>query len=198
MQVNEPVTEFWFKEKKYLSVKELVPNYVSQIFEKKYLEKARNNEGTKDPQCPLSNAWYSQPDFEALMVQCQPAIEHFTGLKLFPTYTYARVYNSGEILEKHRDRPSCEISVTLNLGQSSKNIWPIWIEGKEGPIEIPLSVGDAMIYRGGEVLHWREKFKPEKEDDYQVQVFMHYVDQNGSFSSYKFDGRPHLVCEKYL
>ncbi len=45
-----------------------------------------------------------------------------------------------------------------------------------------------LIYHGCELKHWREAF----EGDYQVQLFMHYVDQNGPASKEKFDTRPAL------
>jgi hypothetical protein len=46
-------------------------------------------------------------------------------LKLNPTYAYARIYKKGDILHRHKDRFSCEISTTLNLGGDD---WPIFIE----------------------------------------------------------------------
>jgi hypothetical protein len=52
-------------------------------------------------------------------------MEKQTGLKLIPTYSYARIYKKGDILHRHKDRFSCEISTTLNLGGDS---WPIYIE----------------------------------------------------------------------
>jgi hypothetical protein len=35
---------------------------------------------------------------------------------MLPTYSYARIYANGDELKKHRDRPACEVSVTLHLG----------------------------------------------------------------------------------
>jgi hypothetical protein len=35
--------------------------------------------------------------------------------------------------------------------------------------------GDAAIYLGCEVEHWREEFK----GDWHAQTFLHYVDKNG-------------------
>jgi hypothetical protein len=83
-------------------------------------------------------------------------------------------------LVKHKDRPSCEISVTIMIG-SDKTKWPIFIEGNS----IELNEGDAVIYLGCELEHWRDEFK----GDWHAQVFMHYVDQNGPYSDFKFDKR---------
>ena len=58
-------------------------------------------------------------------LKCQPDMEKATGLKLYPAYTYARIYKKGDILKRHKDRFSCEISTTMNLGGDD---WPIYLE----------------------------------------------------------------------
>jgi len=110
-------------------------------------------------------------------------MEEETGLELSPTYGYSRVYTYGAVLNKHKDRPACEVSVTVMVG-SSKEEWPIYMDGTE----INLKPGDAAIYLGCEVEHWREEFK----GDWHMQFFLHYVDKNGPFSNLEFDGRPLL------
>jgi hypothetical protein len=40
---------------------------------------------------------------------------------------------------------------------------------------INLEPGDAAIYSGCEIEHWREEFK----GDWHAQTFLHYVDKNG-------------------
>ena len=62
---------------------------------------------------------------ETLMLKCLPEMEKATGLKLYPAYTYARIYKKGDILKRHKDRFSCEISTTMNLGGDD---WPIYLE----------------------------------------------------------------------
>jgi hypothetical protein len=54
-------------------------------------------------------------------------MEKETGLNLIPTYSYAKsLYKNGDILKRHKDRPSCEISTTIHLGGDP---WPIFIDG---------------------------------------------------------------------
>jgi len=100
-----------------------------------------------------------------------PIMEKKTGLKLNPTYSYARIYKPGDILHRHKDRFSCEISTTLNLGGDS---WPIYLDptGKIGQagIKVELDPGDMLIYSGCDLEHWREEFKGEN----CAQVFLHY------------------------
>ena len=109
---------------------------------------------------------------------------------MIPTYSYARIYKKGDVLKRHKDRYSCEVSMTMNLGGDS---WPIYLEpsgetDKEG-VKIDLEPGDALIYRGCEVEHWREAFEGENCG----QVFLHYNDASGENAKENaYDRRPFL------
>lgn len=90
----------------------------------------------------------------------------------------------------HRDRPSCEWSMTVNLSQSEP--WPIYMDGKE----IIQEVGDGALYQGCEVYHWR---KPFKGNEY-IQVFLHYVDADGPYKDFVDDThttRPQMMPFSY-
>jgi len=144
----------------------------------------------KDSQIPNTYSHYSDVAMETLMLKCQPVMEKATGLKLYPAYTYARIYKKGDILKRHRDRFSCEISTTMNLGGDK---WSIYLEpsgelGKKG-IKVDLSPGDMLVYRGCELEHWREKFKGK----ISAQVFLHYNNTKTKFArDNMFDKRKHL------
>jgi len=145
----------------------------------------------KDEQCPLSQAIHGAPTFDALLEQLTPHFEKASGKKLYPTYAYARLYNTlGEELKIHTDRPSCEISATLTLGFEG-DVWPIYMgdENKTNVSKIEMDIGDAVLYRGMDKHHWRE---PYKEGKWQAQVFLHYVDADGPHAEWKYDKRPRL------
>lgn len=141
-----------------------------------------------DAQVP--DAWSAHGDLfmDGLLLDTLPLAEEVTQAKLFPTYSYFRVYKKGDVLDKHKDRPSCEISLSICMGYQADGPWPIWIETLEGVSSIDLYPGDAMFYRGIECPHWREPLTGERV----VQVFLHYVDQNGPYAEWKFDKRPSL------
>jgi hypothetical protein len=151
---------------------------------------------SKDEQCPLSEAIHGTTTFDKLLEDLLPHFEKASGLKLFPTYSYARLYsNQGEELKIHRDRPACEISVTLTLGFEG-DVWPIFMganEDKSNATEIKMEIGDAVLYRGCDIYHWREVYK---EGKWQAQVFLHYVDQNGPHAEWKYDKREGLGIER--
>jgi len=140
-----------------------------------------------DEQSPISFAFYSEVICDSLAVTLLPLIEEQTGLQLFPTYTYGRIYWKGSTLEKHTDRPSCQYSATLCIDVDPKP-WPIYMDGKK----ILLNAGDIAIYKGCEVEHWREPYTGNQ----QIQLFLHYVDANGIYKDFKFDKRTLLGTKK--
>ena len=162
-----------------------------------------------DKQVPNTYSHYADMVMETLLMKVLPKMQQETGLQLIPTYSYARIYKRGDILKRHKDRPSCEISTTLNLGGSS---WPIFIDGtgannvideyknivKPGAPEgtkVLLDVGDMLVYSGCELEHWREPF----DGDICGQVFLHYNHVNGPFAEKnKFDGRPMLGLPSFV
>ena len=79
-----------------------------------------------DQQVPNTYSHYADPVMETLMMKVLPIMKQETGLELLPTYSYARIYKHGDILKRHKDRPSCEISTTVHLGGDK---WPIFIDG---------------------------------------------------------------------
>ena len=137
-----------------------------------------------------AHAKYADPLIESLLDQLQETVELNTGIKVYPTYSFYRVYRPGHELVPHKDRNECEISITVCLGYDyagAEYSWPIFIEGT--PVE--LYPGDIICYRGIDLEHWREKFSAP-EGSWHSQAFLHYVDVNGPHSKLKYDGRESL------
>jgi len=160
-----------------------------------------------DAQIPNSFSCYADHVMETLLMKVLPKMQQETGLNLIPTYSYARIYKNGDELKRHKDRPSCEISTTVNLGGEP---WPIFIDdtGTDNVIDeyknimkpdapkgtkVLLDVGDMLVYSGCELEHWREPF----EGNTCGQVFLHYNHVDGPFAEKnKFDRRPMLGIPK--
>jgi|TARA_R100001463_G_scaffold30604_2_gene69657 hypothetical protein len=150
------------------------------LFEHKYISPFENKDGIfTDPMVPDSFSIYSDINCEVLLTSLRPIVEKTIGKNLTETYSYARVYQRGAKLKKHVDRPSCEFSITLNLGGDP---WPIFINDKK----VTLKAGDMLVYEGCKFEHWRERF----DGVYCVQVFLHYTDEKNE--KLKYDGRPFL------
>ena len=157
----------------------------------------------KDQQVPGVYSHYADFVMETLLVKVLPIMKQKTNLDLVPTYSYARIYEKGSALHRHKDRPSCEISTTLNLGGDP---WPIFIDptGSNNVIDerknimkpdapkgvkVDLDPGDMLVYSGCELEHWRETF----QGNICGQVFLHYNHRNGKFGeSNLFDKRKML------
>lgn len=199
-----------FKIKKYSIIKNAISKELSlfiynyflmkrevakTLFKTKYISPFETMLGIwTDDQVPNTYSHYSDIVMETLLLKLQPLMEKTTELKLIPNYSYARIYKKGDVLKRHKDRFSCEISTTLNLGGDQ---WPIYLEPseKEGlkGIKVNLNSGDMLIYKGNLLEHWREPFKGED----CAQVFLHYTNENTPGAKENmFDKRLHLGLPK--
>lgn len=182
---------------KYIVVRNFIPSNRAIDLGIEFGDYCREQDVKGDEQAPFSSSVYNYISFLELLCEKTPEVSKLIGETTLPTYTYARVYRKGDTLEKHIDRPECEISLTVNLGGSEE--WDIWIEsGEGGEKEVPISLkpGDALIYLGSEAHHWREKFN----GDHYYQVFLHYVLSRGKYGQNYFDntnvGKPEVSVPK--
>jgi len=138
----------------------------------------------------VSSAFASYGDalMEVLLQRTQPQVEQVTARSLLPTYSYVRLYQRGQWLSPHSDRPACEFTMTVTLGTEGRESWPIFVALPNGVERVLLQPGDGMIYPGAACEHWREPFMGE----WQVQLTLHYVDRDGPYASWAFDKRPGL------
>lgn len=137
---------------------------------------------------PNSFARYSPLCFEALSVYLQPKIEEAVEMKLFPVYSYARIYYNGSRLDPHIDRRSSEVTVSVCIEKDSVD-WPIYIRTSENKVHsVDLNAGDLVIYCGRDSEHWRETFTGNR----QMQCFLMYVNAEGPDAWLKWDTRPSL------
>lgn len=185
-----------FKENGYVHLKNILDKINCNELTEELKKLVEQKKTVKDEQCPFSEAIHGGALFDTLLESLTPHFEQASGLKLFPTYSYARLYNTqDEELKVHRDRPACEISASITLGFEG-NVWSIYMgdnEDKSNSTKIDMEVGDAVLYRGCDKWHWRESYK---EGKWQAQVFLHYVDQNGPYTEWKYDKRESLGISK--
>ena len=167
------------------------------LFDQKYISPFTEYFGVwNDQQVPNTYSHYGDMVMETLLQKVKPVMEKHTKLKLSETYSYARIYKKGDVLARHKDRYSCEISTTLNLGGDP---WPIYLDptGKKGQagIKLTLDKGDMLIYSGCDLKHWREEFTGKDCG----QVFLHY-NKAGSKNAKEnaFDKRPFIGLPGYF
>ncbi|HXQ17421.1 MAG TPA: hypothetical protein VN814_22625 [Caulobacteraceae bacterium] len=187
----DPADRDAFRERRYIVAPHLIDAALAEFFwsyvHTKFASRLLGPGGKVSPD---SLGGYGDPTFDGLLEYLRPHIEARCGLSLHPTYSFFRLYRRGNALPRHRDRPACEISVSLNLGQSPAAPWPIHVEGPSGRVHAALlAPGDALIYRGVDCVHWRDAYAGNE----LVQVFLHYVDRHGPYADQKFDGRKTLM-----
>ena len=213
-------TAKFYKDHKYVLIKNFISKQLAEylyaygimranraktMVRAKYPHYIEDSDGTyKDQQVPETFSCYSDPAMETLLAYGLQGMRGITGLNLKPTYSYWRLYKNGDILKRHKDRPSCEVSTTLCLGYDNTNLkgrkqnwteydWPMWVDesGGFGNRGKPLNMkpGDMIVYRGCDIEHWREPFLGRNH----AQVFLHYNNVDGPYGeNCVFDGRPHL------
>lgn len=145
---------------------------------------------------------YNIPIYRELHYLVKNELEKILDMDLYPTYFYDRFYFAGQKLDRHIDRPACEISVTLQISSNRSEPWPIWFQFPDGSEDyVSMNDGDAVIYKGCEREHWRDplssrynktqkiwrKIKRLPDDTYHHQIFLHYVNANGPFLQYAYD-----------
>lgn len=154
--------------------------------------KARTRRNIRKGTDPLSGVHreYADPLFETLLDQLTPTFEHATGLDLWPTLSFCYHYATGNALHPHKDRSSCEIVAGLCIGADPEFVaqngtWPLQIMGANN---LDLNFGDALVFRGHTMQHWRDVFAGK----WFVSAILGYVDKNGPYAFQKFDQRKQL------
>lgn len=178
-----------FRQHGAVHVKDAVPHDLRVFLTEMLLRKAHINKITEqvelDAQIANVKAVIShEPAFDCLLERLWPAVEVVVEESLIPTYAYSRLYSNGDELVRHTDRPACEVSMTIQLARTHHYAWPIYMGGKR----FDLGEGDAVIYSGCTVEHWRNPCDGP-EDYLSGQVFLHYVRENGQHATHAGDKR---------
>ena len=176
----------------YVRRRQLVDPQMCAFLARYLLTLSETGRLTEDPQVPGSGSVYGDPAFDVLLGAMTEAIEAHVDGPLLPTYSFARLYQAGGELVRHRDRPACEHSVTLHLGSMGAE-WPLWLTDRQGrDVRLLQEPGDALAYLGTELEHWRDPLPAGMH----AQVFLHWVRADGPHAEHAFDGRPGLGMPK--
>ena len=99
----------------------IVRNYLSSEWAdclRFFFLKAKENKKTKpDTMSPGSHGYWGANPYELLLDFKTDFLKKLLKWdSIVPTYSYGRIYKYGATLLHHIDRPSCQLSVTVNLG----------------------------------------------------------------------------------
>ncbi len=183
---SSTTTDYGYRENRYAVVRNSVdPGSMAVIRDYALMQRQHDKFYDREP-ITDSLDHYADVLGESLLLELKPLIERVTARKLLPSYSWLRIYYPGSELPKHIDRKSCEVSASLTVGYDADEHWPLFVESQGRDIAVELEPGDLLIYDGSDVPHWREKFSGR----YWIQIFLHYVDEAGEQTAYRFDGRP--------
>lgn len=165
------------KEQKYIFIKKfLIEEELAML--QPWCKQQALSSIVNDFQSPYSPSFYEDTLLKNLLLSKKKKVEEISGLTLHETYVFWRAYIHGAMLKDHVDRPSCEISLTVNI-DSCGTKWPIHMDNNW----IDMDIGDAVMYLGCDITHGRKLF----EGVYCAQAFLHYVDADGLFKDFKGD-----------
>lgn len=190
----------------YAHLQGLFPPIVLQVFHGT-LQKRLNLSGSSQflSQTPLLTKPAIQvystqyPPMAAFHWGLTPVAMELAGCELVPTYAYFRVYQQGDVCLVHSDREACEHSLSLMVELADEIPWALCVErthvelpmptadadfGPEEFAAIPMSAGDAVMYRGVNHRHGRIDPNPNR---WSAHLFMHWVDPNGPHAEHAFD-----------
>ena len=198
-----------FNENGYEVRKKVISKETCEILHEYYKIKIQNDDFRFDKDNQVNNTinMYGDPLNDAILKWMLPIAQEVVGEELYPCYTFMRVYNSGDRLKPHVDRPSCEFSATIPIYYDE--VWPIFMQyydaekygdgyesvngvwesmNKEKNKGVLLKQGDMCFYEGTKMNHWRKPYHGKE----CIQLFIHYVRKHGEYADYKYDKRPNL------
>jgi hypothetical protein len=111
--------------------------------------------------------------------QLTDLVSRLAGEAVKPSYVYFASYKPGSDLPRHVDREQCEYSLSLLVDYAPDPDgpcgWPLYLEDPRAPemrVAADLALGDAVFYRGRELVHHRDALP----DDHQsTSLFLHFV-----------------------
>ena len=186
-------------------IKDFLPDQLLNVLNSYCIIKYSNKKEFKiDSQTNSLISEHSDYLMETILDLSTPVVEQNVQKKLYPTYSFLRIYDKGSDLPIHKDRESCEYTVALCLmadpidkpyelfiGEADDSSDYKYFDNKKNynryRIDHKFSMvpNNAVIFKGMDKIHWRETCS----HDYFITVFLHYVDQEGPYKEFKFDKR---------
>lgn len=166
----------------HVVIRRLIDERLARVLYNVLLLRSWRGEAKHDGQAPAADSHWGDCTLDAMLIVLQHEIERVCGCALLPTYAYARLYWYGDSLPRHRDRAACQVAASIHLGASGGGAPTIWFSPD---VAVAQRAGDAVIYLGDRIEHWREPFRGENFG----QLFLNYVFAEGERRDLIHDGR---------
>ena len=104
-----------FAEQRYIKLDALLEDGLIHMLYKHVMRRAETGLPAGMGHNGMAVDLFAEPLREFVLAGVQPRIEELSGLILAPRYSFVRIYRHGNDLKRHRDRLSCEVSVSLKF-----------------------------------------------------------------------------------
>lgn len=132
-----------------------------------------------DGQCPTRWIAHNEPAARIFHPSLTALVSDVARTQVKPSYLYLGCYDSGSVLPEHVDREQCEFSITLLVDYvpepTGDSPWPLYLRTAKKVVAIRQRVGDALLYRGRTLPHFR---KALPEGHTSTSLFFHFVPPN--------------------
>lgn len=171
-----------FANNQFVVVRNLLDPYLVQ-FLASYFHNAEGHAEARFERDWTSLNAHSDACGDAILYATRSAIEANTGMELLPTYSFVRMYRKGDTVGRHKDGKENQVSCTICIERDTE--WPLGVSDGKEDFYVDMNPGDAVIYQGFALDHWRNKYEGER----QVQLIVGYVQKGGKHEEHRFYGR---------
>jgi len=169
-----------FQAKSYVKLPDLIPPLWLSALRRYYRDIiAEGYAQNGDPQVALRRVKHHEDIACFLHPQFAYLVSRIAGRPLRFTHDYFYSYERGAVLDKHVDVDHDEFGISLLIDYDPEppgvTPWPLFLENRQGPIEIAQRIGDAVFYNGCELPHYRHALP---EGHRSTSLLFHFVPQN--------------------
>lgn len=123
-----------------------------------------------DAQSELRYISHTDPFANLLHPHFEDLVSNIVGTRVMSSYNYSAIYTEGADLPRHTDRIQCmyTLNVAVNVESFDPYIWPLYVNEES----VLLRPGDAVLYAGYELEHFRNPLPPGNAVS---NIFFHFV-----------------------
>jgi hypothetical protein len=165
-------------ERGYLQLGGILPRYHVGSLRRYYRYHTRMGTfALGDDQSPGRFVAYDEPTTKYVHQQLARTMSDVTRRVVVPSYNYLAFYQGGAVLDPHTDREACEYTLSLCIDATPDPLvygaWPLGLMTRDGPISVALGIGEALLFTGRQLSHWRDRLP---EGYTSSSVLFHFVD----------------------
>ena len=196
----KPLTQDWFLENRYIVLRKIIPPFVLRAASKYYRELIEHKVLKLGDTQARRYVAYNDRIARFIHNHLTQLVRKITAHNAKPSYTYFGGYVAGADLKPHTDRAQCEFTISMNVEQFPYNrTWMLSLDknplfdkdagtsnrannvqtnNEKDIANADLYAGDALLFMGRHLIHFRRGLLPEGE--WTSQIFMHFVQDNFS------------------